>query len=227
MIDKRFIICSSMRIFIFCSFLFITSCKELIENSVWPWNKIISLYESPKIDLYKIRSVALLPMIPDDTTDAGTFYSTNHFINSLEREYPDVKFVVSKIDTAISFDSLAVSKIIDSIEKRRKLDLKSFYDSELGYDVMKDSADAIIIGEVDSCSKKNGSFISHFLSRKTRIISCSFVYYLISLKDGRVLWKAQVLGEDGFLYESAEELYPPLHYAISNGIDLIVNKIPL
>lgn len=210
-----------------CLILSSTACTEFLDNIVWPKNEIISFYKSPKIDSYKIRSVALLPMIPDDTTDAGTFYATNHFINSLEEIYPNIKFTVTDIDTAITIDSLAITKTIHSIETRKKLDLKNFYSSELGYDVIKDSADAIIIGTVDSCSVKNGFYIANFQLYKTRIISCRFTYYLVSLKDGRVLWKAQVIGEDGYIYYGLYELYPPLDRALSNGINILLKKIPL
>lgn len=227
MIKIRIIIRFSVLVITLCSILSITACKGFMDNIVWPKNEIISLYKSPKIDSYKIRSVALLPMIPDDTTDAGTFYSTNHFINSLEEKHPSIKFVVPNIDTAIAIDSLAITKTIHSIETRKKLDLKNFYSSELGYDVIKDSADAIIIRTVDSCSVKNGFYIANFQLYKTRIISCQFTYYLISLKDGRVLWKAHVLGEDGYIYYGIDELHTPLYYAVSNGINLLLDKIPL
>ncbi|MBA4405724.1 hypothetical protein C0389_00460 [bacterium] len=208
-------------------FPFSTACNEASRNFVWPWNEIISIYQSPKIESYKIRSVSLLPMVPDDTTDNGTFYSTNHFINLLEKEHPAIKFVVSDIDTAISNDSSAISKVIYSIEKKRRLDLKRFSNSELGYDVLSDSTDAMLIGIIDSCKKKNGNIITGYQFGKRRIISCNFAYYLISLKDGRVLWKAEVVGEEGYMYSSAAELFPPLDNAISNGMDLIVKKIPL
>lgn len=207
--------------------LFGTACQEITDNIVWPKTEIIYLYESPKIDQYKINSVALLPLIPDDTTDAGTFYSTNHFINSLEERHPKKRFTISKIDTAIAIDSLAIFRMIYSIESKRKLDLNRFYNSELGYDVKKDSADAIIVGIIDSCSKKKGYLIKDYRINKTRITSCNFTYYLISLKDGRVLWKANLLGEAGYLYYGSTDLYPPLDRAISLGIDLIIKKIPL
>lgn len=204
-----------------------TACKELTDNIVWPKNEIISQYISPKIDSYKINSIALLPIPPDDTTNVGTFYSTNYFINSLEDKYPKIKFTVSDIDTAISIDSLAISQTIYSIEKEKKLNLKKFYNSELGYDVKKDSVDAIILGVVDSCSKKGGFLIKNYRLDRTRIISCRFTYYLISMKDGRVLWKADVLGEAGYLYDGASEIYPPLDRALSNGIKILLNTIPL
>lgn len=207
--------------------VFGTACNETLRNSVWPWNEIISIYKSPQIESYKIKSVSLLPIIPDDTTDAGTFYSTNHFINLLENEYPAIKFVVSDIDTAISIDSSAISKVIYSIEKKRRLDLKRFSNSELGYDVLKDAPDAMIIGEIDSCKKKNGNIITGTYFGKRRIISCNFVYYLISLKDGRVLWKARVMGESGYTYNGVAEVYPPLDNAITNGINIMIKEIPL
>ena len=87
MADIRIIIRFSVLIIALCFVLFVTACNKLFDNIVWPKNKIISLYESPNIDSYKIRSVVLLPMIPDDTTDAGTFYSTNHFIKGGSKNF--------------------------------------------------------------------------------------------------------------------------------------------
>ena len=59
------------------------------------------------------------------------------------------------------------------------------------------------------------------------LTSCQFTYYLISLKDGRVLWKANILGEEGYYLLDREEIFAPLDYAISNGIDKVIDKIPL
>jgi hypothetical protein len=166
--------------------------------------------------------------MPDDTTDTGAFYATNHFINSLEKRFPKIKFVIANIDTAIASDSMAITWNIESIEKIKKLDLRKFCRSELGYDVQKDSADAMIIGKIDSCAWRAGLTITGFRVYKSRILSCYFTYYLISLKDGRVLWKASTLGEEGYTsYFGAEEIYPPLDYALSNGIDLLIFEIPL
>lgn len=211
----------------FCSLFYFSSCDGLFDNKIWPRNKIIALYTSPQINSYKIRSVALLPMMPDDTTDVGTFYSTNHFINSLEEEYPNIKIYIPDIDSAIAIDSLAITNVIYSIEEKKKLDLKIFSNSSLAYDVMKDSTDAMIIGMIDSCITKQGSMILDSYINKTRIISCCFTYYLISLEDGRVLWRAKVQGEAGYIYYGSQELYPPLDYALSEGINLLIKKIPL
>jgi len=212
---------------LFSSVFVLTACNDIINNVVWPRTDIISVYTSPRIGEYKIRSISILPITPDDTTDTGTYYSTNHLINSLEDKFPEIEFVVADIDTAIAIDSLAIPKAISSIEKRRRLYLREFYNSELGYDVKKDSADAIIIGLIDSTSKKGGFLIRDFRLNKTRIISCGFTYYLISMRDGRVLWKGAALGEAGYFYDGVSEIYPPIDRAISYGIDLLLDTIPL
>ena len=209
--------------------IFFTACDQLLERIGWPNNQILSVYESPKFNLYKIRSVTLLPMVPDDTTDSGTFFATNHFLNSLKQRFPNTKFVIPPVDSIIAIDSLAISKIIDSIEKLRKFNLKYFFDTDIGYTVNEDSTDAMIIGKINKVIKKKGYTPSrtHYGIQPATLISCQFTYYLISLKDGRVLWKTEVFGEEGYSLNSSEIIYPPLDYAISNGIDKVINIIPL
>ena len=209
--------------------IFLSACNELLERIVWQKSQVLSVYESPKLNLYKIRSVALLPMVPDDTTDNGTFYSTNHFLNSLKQKFPNTKFVIPSVDSLISSDSLAIFKIIDSIEKLRRLDLKYFFDTDIGYTIDGDSTDAMIIGMINKVINKKGYTPSrtHYGIQPATLISCQFTYYLISLKDGRVLWKAQVFGVEGYSLNSSDIIYPPLDYAISNGIDKVIDIVPL
>lgn len=209
--------------------IFFSACNELLDRIVWPKNQVLSVYESPKLNLYKIRSVTLLPIVPDDTTDNGTFFATNHFLNSLKQKFPNTKFVVPPIDSILTSDSLAISIIIDSIEKLKRLDLKYFFDSDIGYSVDEDSTDAMIIGRINKVIKKKGYTPSriHYGIQPATLISCQFTYYLISLEDGRVLWKAHVLGEEGYSLNSSDIIYPPLDYAVSNGIDKIIDIIPI
>ncbi|MCX6173897.1 MAG: hypothetical protein NTZ27_03985 [Ignavibacteriales bacterium] len=209
--------------------IFFSACNELLDRIVWPRNQILSVYESPKLNLYKIRSIALLPMAPDDTTDNGTFFATNHFLNSLKQNFPNTKFIIPLVDSILTSDTLVISKIIDSIEKLRRLDLKYFFDTDIGYAVDEDSTDAMIIGVINKVVKKKGytSSRTHYGIQPATLISCQFTYYLISLKDGRVLWKSQVLGEEGYSLNSKNITYPPLDYAVSNGIDKLINIIPL
>lgn len=209
--------------------IFFSACSELLDRIVWPKNQVLSVYESPKLNLYKIRSVTLLPIVPDDTTDNGTFFATNHFLNSLKQKFPNTKFAVPLVDSIMAFDSLAISKIIDSIEKLRRLDLKYFFDTDISYTVDEESTDAMIIGMINKVIKKKGYTPSriHYGIQPATLISCQFTYYLISLKDGRVLWKAHVLGEEGYSLNSSDIIYPPLDYAVSNGIDKIIDIIPI
>ncbi len=209
--------------------IFFSACNELLDYIIVPRNAVLSTYKSPKIDEYKIHSVALLPMAPDDTTDNGTFFATNHFLNSLKQKFPNTKFTVPLVDSIMASDSLTIVKVIDSIEKLRRLDLKYFFDTDIGYAVDEESTDAMIIGRIEKVTKKKGFTASRIYSwyQTATLISCQFTYYLISLKDGRVLWKAQVSGEEGYSLTGKNILYPPLDYAVSNGIDKMIDKIPL
>ncbi len=217
--------------FLFSLFLIISflGCSELLDRVIIPRNVVLSIYRSPKLDQYKINSVTLLPMAPDDTTDHGTFFATNHFLNSLKQKFPNTKFEVPPVDSIMAFDSLAIVKIIDSIEKLRRLDLKYFFDTDLGYAVEENYADAMLIGTINKIVNKKGfsSGRGIFKPIDATLTSCQFTYYLISLKDGRVLWKAQILGEEGYYLLGKEEEFAPLDYAISNGIDKVIDKIPL
>ncbi|NJD21620.1 MAG: hypothetical protein FIA82_02970 [Melioribacter sp.] len=222
---------NSSVLFLFSLFLIISllGCSELLDRVIVPRNVILSIYRSPKIDQYKINSVALLPMAPDDTTDRGTFFATNHFLNSLKQKFPYVKFEVPLVDSIMTIDSSAVGKIINSIEKLRKLDLKYFFETDLGYAVEENEADAMLIGTINKIINKKGfsSGRGIFKPVDATLTSCQFTYYLISLKDGRVLWKANILGEEGYYLLGQEEKFAPLDYAISNGIDKVIDKIPL
>jgi hypothetical protein len=221
---------------ILCLIVICTSCYEPTP----PENKIISLYKSTKIANYQLQKVAVLQMIYDDTTDIGTFYSTNHLINKLSQQFSEIKFEIPDIKNIVDADSLIVPKIIDSIEKDRSLNLSSFYDTDLGGFLSTEHYDAMFIGTVDSCydytnyQKLDWAFNSVYLEH-IYIRSCYFRYYLISLIDGKVLWKASILGSaanyfdsDIFYSRSSKDknYAPPLDCAISNGIDIMTTTIP-
>jgi hypothetical protein len=160
-------------------------------------------------------------MTEDDSSDTGTFYSTNHFYNELKKNFPQVKFVIPTPNQEEDYDTL-VSLFIDSVEKHKRLDLKSFFNTDIGDSVDKENPDAILIGRIDKRTPKAG-FVRHYYAN---VISCEFRYYLISLLDGRVLWKADVLGEEGYYVSEEFVKYPPLDFAISNGIDKIIAILP-
>jgi len=207
----------------------LSGCNELLDKIIVPRSAVLSIYQSPKFDNYKIKTIALIPMSPDDTTDQGTFYSTNHFLNKLKEKFHNILFTIPKVDSIMAFDSLAIDKIIDSIEKLRRLDLKYFFDSDLGNSVDEYASDAMLIGMINKIIYKKGYSPGRgvFKPMDATLTSCQFTYYLISLKDGRVLWKAQLLGEEGYSLNNKNIIYPPLDYAVSNGIDIVIDKIPL
>lgn len=208
-----------LSLFVFLiTLLFLNSCRDL-----GPESKILDLYTSPKINEYTIHRVALLPMAQDDTTDSGTFYSTNHFFNELQKNYSDMKFVIPELDESNGYDTL-IPNFIESIEKLKRLDLKSFFNTDIGTSVDEENPDAILIGKVDNITPKAGYIFRYYAFAS--VVSCEFRYYLISLVDGRVLWKADVVGEEGFLAYQPGGVYPPLDYAISNGIDKIITNLP-
>jgi len=227
--NQRKVTCLFSHLSLLLFIIFFSGCDELLDRVIKPRNQVLSEYVSPKLNQYKIRSVTLLPLLPDDTTDNGTFFATNHFLNSLKQNFPNTKFVVPPVDSIIILDTLVISKIIDSIEKLRRLDLNYFFDTDIGFTVDEDTTDAMIIGIINKVSRKKGFTVSRIYSwyQSATLISCQFTYYLISLKDGRVLWKAQVLGEEGYSLDGPDIIYPSLDYAISNGIDKVIDRIPL
>ena len=201
--------------------LFFPACIQNFESYIYPKNEILHLYKSPKIDSYHFQKVALLPMVQDDTTHNGTFYSTNHFLNVLERKFPNKTFFIPSPGESGIADSL-IPSLIESIEKLKKLDLKDIYNSELAYSIEEENPDAILIGTFSKFTLGKG----YSMRFRATITSCEITYYLISLKDGRVLWKAHALGEEGYYLLQNDEIYPPLDYSISNGIDKMVEVIP-
>jgi hypothetical protein len=201
--------------------LFLPACIQNFEKFIYPKNEILHLYKSPKIDSYTFQKVALVPMMQDDSTDNGTFYSTNHFLNVLERKFPSMIFFIPSLGELGMVDSL-IPSLIESIEKLKRLDLKNIYNSELAYSIEEENPDAILIGNFSKFTQGKGFSWRY----RATLTSCEIAYYLISLKDGRVLWKADALGEEGYYLLQNDEIYPPLDNAISNGIDKIVEVIP-
>ncbi|MFA5805108.1 MAG: hypothetical protein WC879_10730 [Melioribacteraceae bacterium] len=205
----------------------LSGCNELLDKIIIPRSAVISIYKSPKFDDYKFKTVALIPIWPDDTTDQGTFYATNHFLNRLKEKFPNILFTMPKVDSLMHADSLAVNKIIDSVEKLKRLDIRIFSNTDFGYSVDEYAPDAMLIGKINKVINKTGFSPGRIYRRvKATLTSCDFTYYLVSLSDGRVLWKAHVLGEDGYYLYSDESKYVPLDIAISNGIDIMMDKIP-
>lgn len=197
-------------------------CDDFIE----PTNYIIEYYASQQSSTYQIKTVALFPMAKDDTTDTGTFYSTNHFINRLEKEFPNVKFFIPSLIGLTDKDSLLIPRLAESIELEKKLNLQEFNSSELGNFLSEDKPDVMIIGKINNFSYRKGVGFAknEFLHFEFRTItSCDFTYYLVSLADGNIIWKIRTVGEAlNYSYRINDD-YPPIDSAISNGIDLILD----
>ena len=196
------------------------------DDFIRPTTHIIDYYVSPQVSTYQIKTVALFPMAKDDTTDTGTFYSTNHFINRLEQSFPNVKFFIPSIDSLTRKDSLLVPHLINSIVSNNKLNVESFDSSEVGKILTDDNPDAIIVGLINNSSNRRGVGLVrdeffHFEFRA--ITSCDFTYYLISLKDGSTIWKFRVVGEEVYGSNHINDDFPPLDTAISNGIDFFLD----
>ncbi|MBA4406442.1 hypothetical protein C0389_04125 [bacterium] len=180
----------------------------------------MNIYRSPKITSYTIQKVAIIPMAQDDATQNGTFYPTNHFLNILEKRFPTRTFFVPIPDNSNAVDSL-ISDLIGSIEKLKRLDFKIINNSELAYSIIKEKPDAVLIGNFGKLTNDK-----RYKGRaRATLTSCEITYYLVSMKDGGVLCKANALGEEGYYLPKNIEAYPPLDYAISNAIDKIVEKI--
>lgn len=219
------------------SFLLITAILGCLLSGCLPLEpKIYQWYISPRINSYVIDSIDLLPLERDDTTNTGTFYSTNYFYQSLKNNYPAYKFEVLDISKALQNDSLIVDKLIYPAENDTMIDLQKLYSSEIGDSLNKIKPDAIILGRINypnvnlQPGQEPGRILKSVFQRQ---IGCNFTYYMASLKDGKILWMSNVLGvadyNEGIDYDLEMQLdfYPPLDQAISNGIDKIINLMPL
>jgi hypothetical protein len=200
----------------------LNQCKVIEEG-----NEITNFYLAPNFKDYKIETVALLPMSNDDTTNLGTFYSTNYFYNNLLelRQYN-----VVDIDRISSSDSSAITDQLISIRENLRFDLDSFYVTPLGQFLKSQNCDAIIIGNVFDYSNY------YYTETKLRLFSsivittaANFNYFMVSLNDGNVLWAANIDSKASYKerFHSYLEIieYPPLDLSISNGIDILLDKL--
>ena len=92
--------------------------------------------------------------------------------------------------------------------------------------MIEDGYDAVLIGTIDSIHISPGVSLGSYSKYGWRTF-CKFTYYLMSLKDGKILWKADVNGEE--IWET-KNFYineiPPVDAAISNGIDIMIDVLP-
>lgn len=205
----------------FLVFLF-SHCKFIEEG-----NEIKEFYIAPNFKDYKIETVALLPMAYDDTTNIGTFYSTNYFYNNLA-ELNTYKLV--DIDKIASSDSSTISEQLISIKDNYRIDLDSFFVTPLGSFLKAQNCDAIIIGNVFDYSNYYYSDTKLGMFSIFNITTvANFNYFMVSLLDGSVLWAANIDCKATYKVRSSSYLavlgYPPLDIAISNGIDILLDKL--
>ncbi len=214
---------SYVKWFVILTSICLTACNNSFISS-----DVKGIYLSPKISSYKIEAIALLPILPDDSTDYGAYYSTNHFFNILERKYPSL--IIADIDWVRNFDCSFIDKQTNFIKIKKRLDLQSFYDTDLGYNIIEENYDAVLLGMIDSTYNSYGIYLGiseDYFPVRGWMTSCKFTYYLVSLIDGRILWRATVSGEDACKMENYFiKEFPPVDYAISNGIDRMVDYLP-
>jgi hypothetical protein len=200
----------------------LSQCKYIEEG-----NEIKEFYIAPNFKDYKIETIALLPMANDDTTNLGTFYSTNYFYNNLA-ELNSYNLV--DIDKITSSDSSTISDQLISIRESFRIDLDSFYVTPLGQFLKSQNCDAIIIGNVFDYSNyyyadtKLGMFSTFVITT-----AANFNYFMVSLLDGSVLWGANIDCKASYKVRYSSYLavlgYPPLDLSISNGIDRLLDKL--
>ena len=185
-------------------------------------SEIFDVYKNPEFNNYNIRRIALLPMVWDDTTEDGTYYSTNHFINKIYNEREDVD--LADIDSLRNLDSSPVLKMVYNMGSKTKINLDSVYASPIGDYLNEDGCDAIMAGAIDTVwfhawnsSSDNKVWVS---------THCIFNYYMFSLVDGELLWKTQINISANSYVSNEDIFYPPLDVAISAGIDYFFPKFP-
>lgn len=176
---------------------------------------------------YKIDTVALLPMAYDDTTDLGTFFSTNHFYNRLSEDYKNFHLV--DIDKKASSDSIAINNLLISIRDSSKINIDSFYNSDLGKYLKANNCDGIILGNVYNFYRYDNLLMRYGRLYVNKVTHSNFNYLMNSLADGTIIWSANVDGVSKYTYELVNPPnptpFPPLDVAIANGIDALLIKL--
>jgi hypothetical protein len=201
------------------------------------FNPSNGLFVSKNIASYNIKKIALLPMLHDTKDYNGTYYASNYFLDLLVTEYPKLEF--AEIDDIREFDCSFLSQVTENIVASKKINKRNFLDTDLGLMLSRWNCDAIIIGVVDSTSYTKDKLSARLLDGSIYriLVSCHVSYYLVSLRDGRIIWKAKEIGsqyyepfgESPYLFSLAEKSIPfsvPIAQAICNGIEKISQKLP-
>jgi len=187
--------------------------------------RVENIFVSKHISSYDVKSIAILPILPDDSTFTGGYFATNHLFDILYNNYPSID--ITDLQWVRKFDNSIVDKEIQSLRTTNCFDLDEFEKSELGSSIIAEEYDAVLIGAIDSTDSTTGIFLAPDGSVRVWRTFCAFEYLLVSLKDGRVLWATTCEGEaynqmDNYF----KKVYPLVDMAISNGIDEMVLTFP-
>ena len=185
-------------------------------------NQIFDVYTNPKLSSYNIHKIALLPMVWDDTTEEGTFYSTNHFINKIYNEREGIE--LADIDSLRKLNCDTVVTMFDKIGDRNEINLDSIFASPIGSYLNYERCDAILVGTIDSAWVHERNTVSDHSEWAS--MYCRFNYYLFSLRDGNLLWRIRVQGSDDNYVSLDNAVFPPLDESISSGIDFFFDLFP-
>jgi hypothetical protein len=163
-----------------------------------------------------------MPMVWDDTTDEGTFYSTNHFINKIYTLREGIE--LADIDSLRKFNCDTIITMFNKIGDKQEINLDSIYSTKVKRNIYEDNCDAILVGTIDTAWYHERTGISNLSEWAST--DCKFNYYMFSLRDGKLLWRIRVRGSNDN-YTSLDDIYfPPLDVAISSGIDYFFDEFP-
>jgi hypothetical protein len=187
--------------------------------------RIDNVFVSKHISSYDVESIAILPIIPDDSSNTGAYFATNHLFDILYNNYPSID--ITDLQWIRKYDNSIIDKEIQDLKILHRFNMDEFEKSELGSNIISEEYDAVLIGGIDSTDSTMGFFLSMDGSIRAWRTSCAFEYFLISLKDGRVLWTTTCEGEAFNQMDNLfKKSYPPVDVAISNGIDKMEETFP-
>lgn len=216
-------------ILILGGFTFCTSLKELFEKD--------GVFLSKNISSYSIKKIALLPMLPDTQGGDGTYNSTNYFLDLLVAEYPKLEF--ADIMDLRKHDFSFIKMMLDDVHENKLINKQEFSKTDLGTLLKKWNCDAIMIGAVDSTRREKDKYRHTMFGKNIYLVkvTCYFTYHLISMKDGKVIWKSaesgsafyEPFGDSEILFELSDDsiaLFSPIDEAMYNGLDKLYYKLP-